>query len=649
MELMKTLESARKRRLKDVAVEMGRTTNVGEDDAWLTTPSVATRLGLAESTRRFVIGEYVRDYVVRGSETIWWPFSDVQVPSWLPETHPLPAKVLWSNRTLLRQRTIFGKTFAERGRPWYDHLETYPARLRTDRFITYPEVASHNHFVLTRGEFAFKQTAPVIKLRDDAKDSDYTDLLGILNSSSALFWMRQVCKAKGGAADKTWSRTYQFNTTTIQEMPLPAALPTERGAVLDKCASQMAKCLPTDFDGVTPTRELLADLRADYMRNLGRLIAHQEELDWEVYRLYGLVGDDFVLPADDLRPLPSLAPGQRAFEIGMAGDASLGSGRWFEDQGATPEDTLPGDWPDHYRSLVERRVELIRNDPRFRLLESPNHKRPWLVRDWDAIADSALRAWILRRISDARFWFDGHGRPTVKSHAVLADAVGADESLATVIELWEGRPDVPVVSSLGRLLSGQAVPYLAAHRYNESGMRKRSAWESVWALQRREDAGTYNDAPKSYGGEGSIPLPPKYAHTDFLRPDYWSHRGKLDVPREPFVLYPGAGRDGDPTPVIGWGGWDHAQQALALATLIQSGEQQGWSDERLTPLVAGMSELLPWVEQWHTDPDPLYGGGSPAEFFSGLLDNYMAKLGTTRESLAAWRPPAAKRGRKAKS
>lgn len=121
------------------------------------------------------------------------------------------------------------------------------------------------------------------------------------------------------------------------------------------------------------------------------------------------------------------------------------------------------------------------------------------------------------------------------------------------------------------------------------------------------------------------------------------------MPKEPLILYPGADREGDATQVIGWAGWDHAQRALALATLIQSGEQQGWSEERLTPLVAGLSELLPWVEQWHNDPDPLYGGGSPAEFFSGLLDNYMARLGATRESLGAWRPVAPTRGRKARS
>ena len=47
----------------------------------------------------------------------------------------------------------------------------------------------------------------------------------------------------------------------------------------------------------------------------------------------------------------------------------------------------------------------------------------------------------------------------------------------------------PVTQSLTRLLADEAVPFLAAYRYKDSGMRKREAWEQTWALQRREDTG----------------------------------------------------------------------------------------------------------------------------------------------------------------
>ncbi len=80
-------------------------------------------------------------------------------------------------------------------------------------------------------------------------------------------------------------------------------------------------------------------------------------------------------------------------------------------------------------------------------------------------------------------------------------------------------------------------------------MHKREAWEQTWALQRREDAGEVLAEP--------IPVPPKYTSADFGKNSYWQARGKLDVPKERFVLYPQAGRQTEPTPLLGWAGWDH--------------------------------------------------------------------------------------------
>lgn len=90
----------------------------------------------------------------------------------------------------------------------------------------------------------------------------------------------------------------------------------------------------------------------------------------------------------------------------------------------------------------------------------------------------------------------------------------------------------------------EAVPYLAAFRYTDDGLRKRAVWERTWDLQRREDAGeTLN-----------IPVPPKYAREDFRKGSWWSLRGKLNVPKERFVHLPAAERAADPSPVLGWAG-----------------------------------------------------------------------------------------------
>ncbi|MGN9804738.1 DUF7008 domain-containing protein [Micromonospora sp. L32] len=144
-------------------------------------------------------------------------------------------------------------------------------------------------------------------------------------------------------------------------------------------------------------------------------------------------------------------------------------------------------------------------------------------------------------------------------------------------------------------------------------------------------------------------MPPKYTSADFLKGSYWKHRGKLDVPKERFVSYPGASRDGDPSLLVGWAGWDHREQAQALATLIVAREQEdGWAADRLSPLVAGLREILPWVRQWHGEFDP-ERGASPADIYAGFLAETTNRLHLTDEALTLWRPPKATRGRKAKA
>jgi hypothetical protein len=279
---------------------------------------------------------------------------------------------------------------------------------------------------------------------------------------------------------------------------------------------------------------------------------------------------------------------------------------------------------------------MIESEPFIRLLEKPEYKRRWAQESWEKRQERAVRDWLLDRLEDRKFWFDPQARPRPRSVGQLADEVGRDADLVSVLALWEGRPDVPVTQSLVRLLADEAVPFLAAYRYKDSGLRKREAWEETWALQRREDAGER---------VGPIAVPPKYTSADFRRASYWHSRGKLDVPKERFIGYPDAGRETDPTPLLGWAGWDHAQQSLALSVVIAERERDGWADDRLVPLVAGLAELQPWVQQWHDEVDPAYGL-SLAAFCREQLTARAAQVGKTAAELAAWRPAASTRGRK---
>jgi hypothetical protein len=194
-------------------------------------------------------------------------------------------------------------------------------------------------------------------------------------------------------------------------------------------------------------------------------------------------------------------------------------------------------------------------------------------------------------------------------------------------------------------------------------MRIHAVWEQTWERQRREDAidsrcALPDDDPQRLTHEqakarkqvevGQIPVPPKYTKKHFRKGSYWQLRGKLDVPKERFILYPGCERATDPSPVVGWAGWNHLERAQALAQYVtRMRQEERWDADRLTPLLAGIAEQLPWVMQWHNRFDPSIGrrvGDAYADFLSGQL----AELGLVSEDLVAWRPPEARGGCRAR-
>jgi hypothetical protein len=645
VQLLEAVELAARSRVSARAYRVGVFGIMGADDVMMIDYPFILRRGLEPGwASRLVIGDQLRDFHLNDGGFTWFPYTENH------ELRPLQtslalSKSLWPMRTELGNRSTFsGGTYVSEGRPWYEwhQLPKDPGACHWN--IAFAEVATHNHFVLDRGGKIFKQTAPVIKLPDGATEDEHLELLGLLNSSTACFWLKQACHNKAGSGmgrgiqPEEWMNRYQFNGANVQDYPLPSLFPTEHGQALDRLAGRLAAQEPTAVcANQTPTAALLAEARSksDDIRAL--MVAEQEELDWEVYRLYGLLDEDLAHDG----ALPGVLLGERAFEIALARAVQAGEEEtaWFARHGSAPVTQMPTHWPQPYRATVQRRLDIIASNPSIRLLEKPEYKRRWLQDTWEKRQEQALRGWLLDRLEDRRFWFDAVGRPLPRSVAQLADDVTRDPDLVSVLALWEGRPDVPVTQSLVRLLADEAVPYLAAYRYKDSGLRKREAWEETWRLQRREDAGER---------VGPIEVPPKYTSADFRKNSYWQARGKLDVPKERFILYPDAGRETDPTPLLGWAGWDHAQQSLALSLIIGDREKDGWDDDRLVPLVAGLAELQPWVEQWHGEVDPSYGV-SLAAFCQEQLAARAAQVGKTLGELAAWRPTPAIRGRRARS
>ena len=645
--LLKSISDAKQTRLSDHAIRIGFFADSHADEAFFLDQRFVDLLGApSPQTRAAARGDGVRDWAILTEDSALFPYDQKHSLVPLSTLGPTAERYLWTLRALLGGRSTFGGgNYVSDGRAWYEWHQL-PKDLNTSKWtIAYGEVATHNHFALDRHGIVFNRTAPIIKLPGNSTEEEHLGLLGILNSSTACFWLKQVCQDKGNrggersTARYAWEHFYQHNGSNVQDLPLPPVMPLARGRELDRLGQEVEIHEPTAyFSSRKPTEGELDLVRGANEKLRKLMVSAQEELDWECYQLYGLVEEDLTYGGEDL---PRLAFGERAFEIVLARavEADEEETAWFTRHGSMPITEIPAHWPVAYRELVRRRIELIASHSSIRLLEKPEYKRRWSQEPWEKRQERALRGWLLDRVEERRFWFDSQGRPLLRSVGQLADEVARDAGLVSVLGLWEGRPDVPVTQSLVRLLAYEAVPYLAAYRYKDSGLRKREAWEETWRLQRREDAGEK---------VGTIPVPPKYTSADFRKNSYWQARGKLDVPKERFILYPDAGREMDPTPLLGWAGWDHAQQALALAMIIGDREKDGWADERLVPLVAGLAELQPWVEQWHSEVDPDYGV-SLAAFCLEQLTGRAAQVGRTLEELAAWRPAPAARGRRARS
>lgn len=355
------------------------------------------------------------------------------------------------------------------------------------------------------------------------------------------------------------------------------------------------------------------------------MIAYQEELDWHVYYTYGLIDESLTLPLDQVPPVQL---GDRAFEIvmGRAIEAGELEGEWFTRHGSTPRTGIPDHWPAPYRALVQRRLDIIASNRDIALIEQPEYKRRWNLPPWEKLEQEALRNWLLDRLEDPRYW--PTNPPALTSVGRLADAVRADADFLEVAELYYGRPDFDVIGLVQGLVLGEAVPFLPLFRYKESGLRKRADWERTFELQRREDADE----------KVEIPVPPKYERADFIG-DCWRLRGKLDVPKERWISYPYLERDADKSPVIAWAGYDYGQQALALAGYAnEMRTNEGWTADRLIPVLAGLKQLQPWLDQWHNEIDP-DKQQRLNESIRTFVESEMTQLGITSERIREWRPP----------
>ncbi|MFI7058833.1 BREX-2 system adenine-specific DNA-methyltransferase PglX [Streptosporangium canum] len=612
----------------------------GDDEVYVADnhrPATWNRYGA--KVRPFVTGDDVRDWT-HAERSVIWPYDGSDGPDIAIQKSPL----FWPYRSRLRAGLIFGETREEREMEWNEYAMLNQRRIHAAHLIAFACVSTHGHFCMASDSTVLNRHAPVIKLREQASVDDHLALLGVLNSSTACFWLKQVSHDKGsqsgtgGFMHDEWERFYEFTGTKLQEFPLPSLLPLKIAQELNALSQQLTAAEPDAVCAVgVPSREQLEAVRARRERIRNRMIGLQEELDWEVYRIYELL--DGVEAAELIAPVeavPELQLGERAFEIVLARKVARGAAKtvWFSRHGSTPITEIPLHWPETYRKVVENRIETIERRRDLGLIERPECKRRWASESWEKREREALRRWLLERCEEPSLWFtpDGTGGEQAKPMTVfrLADRLskGPDGSDVVAVARLYGGDDAKLADVIEEIIEIEHVPFLAPLRYKESGLIKRGRWEQTWGLQREEDR---------TGQRLDIDVPDKYSSGDFVKVSYWRNRGKLDVPKERFISYPLASPDTDGSLLLGWAGWNHLEQAQALYTLLEERRfGDGWDRDRLAPLVAGLAEVMPWVWQWYGERDA--EGRIPAAGYAEYLEEQQRELKLTDEELAAWRP-----------
>lgn len=633
-ELREQLEKAALTRLSQLSESLGFAAITGADEVFLQPGDLLARRGIGHS-KPMITGDVVRDWSLSPVENTIWPYDD--------KCEPLPSEALdeilrffWPYRSILRDRRAFGRPLDDRGVKWWEVREIYKDRFRTPLTIAFAFVATHNHFVLDRGGKVFNRTAPVIKLPVGATENDHLALLGLLNSSTACFWMKQVFHDKGGGTDTGKQQSdpakiaYEFTSTGLQNFPLPPDgehrhLLIDYTRRIDRLAEKRASLLGHALPGVDalvalPIKEIQARIFAVESQEavlLRRQIALHEELDWLVYQMYGLISGIPMLDPSWVESSPGIEIGARPFEILQA--------RHGRESGVDSQpllSALPPDTDPRTSIAWESRIAAIEQTPSLSLIEHESYKRRWLLTPKHLAGRvesfaGRLEIRIIELLLDLLEVAARRRTVPFEAGRIVAD-LQDDARFGMLAELLTGRKDYSHEQTVLGFLSDDVVPNHPFHRYSKAGLVKYKTWESTWEDQRREDA-----------GESVIPaVPPSYAQPDFVSRRVFELRGKLDVPKERFIAFTEVpGRTGAET-LYGWAGWTPLQRLKALLAIDEELEDAG------TPLADRTGVL---DSAWRLLPDVAREDPQAAARLKAELQALVGPTGPSPESLEEWR------------
>jgi hypothetical protein len=642
------LERAASAILNEFVHNVGFASFAGLDEPFYQPHGVFCRLGYTKDlVRPLLTGQSIRDWSLVSEKEALTPYSaEDSSPMAFAGNLETPVH-LWRYRTSLKGVKSFAGDRESEGAQWWCWYRWIPERYRVQLRLTYAAVATHNHFGIERGRYVFNNKAPIILLKDSAGESEHLALLGLLNSSTLAFWMRQVFQVKGGQSTGTkrqseaWSRRLEYDGTKLRKAPIVERHRTrvvEIATNLDRLATEAGQCSPQAVIGGNWEANDLsqkidgARSRLEVIRR--EMVAWQEELDWTVYAAFGLVDDGIGLVGGSPEPIASE---HRPFAIHLARRLVAGevSTHWFTALNLAPSTDVPDTYSQRTRETILRRTAVLERSDTLALIEVPECKRKWEWPSFDDALASASFDWFSNAIERV---IERKGKPLPPAHIVAA--LQDNERFLALASRYQDRRDTDVAGLVEGILVAESVAAHPLHTYTDAGLAKRAAWEDVWIAQRKEDLGekvlTAMVPPPEYS-QGS-----RGKSTDFLRNEYWQLRGKLDVPKERFIAFTEVpGRSGSET-LYGWAGWTPVQRLRAILAIDENLED---ADVPLTDRIGLLDSA------WRLLSDVAREDSAAAARLKAELQALVGPKGPSPELIEDWRKrfsPSSARPSKAK-
>lgn len=478
--LLQVLDEVQGSKLESYCAEpIGAQFITGADDIYVLPYHVARRTRIPHRyLRMYATGEDVRDWQISPSAVIIFPYDAKD----LSPLNPLPSEIedfLTPFRPHLEELIISGSIPKKKTRlSWFEYRRLARAKLKREHNLIVPQIAMYNHACLSDHGVLFKEKAQAIAFRDSVSDSAVTAIMGCLNSSTAGFWLKQVCFNKGPGKRGERDR-FEFSGNILGTFLIPVSIwendefqryvaqlsraCAERGSILRSLDFKLLLREPGEayepwfrgLSGYTPAHPLVSkgfrsheQLMAakdtiinEQRKILGEMVNLQEEIDWATYALYGLIAKDDAALRRNLSSsgIYGLNPGERAFEL-----ASLNAG--------APIDANPSQ-----RALISARLQTLKTNPHVARIENSLFKRQWIKNDYEDAFVDACREWLLDKAEFHLERVAGGGPVTLEAFAA---ELFSDERVRAVACAIEG----PNCTSarfrllLGKVVEDQTVP-----------------------------------------------------------------------------------------------------------------------------------------------------------------------------------------------